>query len=187
MVASVSNIQPDEDVLVEMHRRMPLIRKSEVQLLLDAKTGRTPGQVHLSDGREAVAAGILARLDERDQAASTHRAHGHRLARGRDMNAMFAEICGRTEGICRVVGGSIHVAGPSKGIAGANGIAGAGLGIATGAALAKQLEGDALCEVETKGVSSEVEAPGDGVTPEVLAGEEAVAVVGQDTCIFESA
>ncbi|MDE0696428.1 MAG: thiamine pyrophosphate-dependent dehydrogenase E1 component subunit alpha [Boseongicola sp.] len=142
MAASASNVQPDDDVLVEMYRCMLLIRKSEEQLFRDVKQGRTPGQVHLSDGQEAVAVGICAHLDDRDQITSTHRGHGHYLAKGGDVNAMFAEIYGKAEGICRGMGGSMHVADFSKGIVGANGIVGAGLGIATGAALANRLEGE---------------------------------------------
>lgn len=84
MAASTSNIQPDDDVLIEMYRRMLLIRKSEEQLFRDVKLGRTPGQVHLSDGQEAVAVGICAPLDDRDQITSTHRGHGHYLAKGGD-------------------------------------------------------------------------------------------------------
>ena len=141
MAASASNIQPDDDVLIEMYRRMLLIRKSEEQLFRDVKLGRTPGQVHLSDGQEAVAVGICAHLDDRDQITSTHRGHGHYLAKGGDVRAMFAEIYGKAEGVCRGMGGSMHVADFSKGIVGANGIVGAGLGIATGAGLANQLEG----------------------------------------------
>ena len=142
MASSTSNIQPDDEVLIEMYRRMLLIRKSEEQLFRDVKLGRTPGQVHLSDGQEAVAVGICANLDDRDQITSTHRGHGHYLAKGGDVNAMFAEVYGKAEGICRGMGGSMHVADFSKGIVGANGIVGAGLGIATGAGLANQLEGE---------------------------------------------
>ena len=142
MAASASNIQPDDGVLIEMYRRMLLIRKSEEQLFRDVKLGRTPGQVHLSDGQEAVAVGICSLLEDRDQITSTHRGHGHYLAKGCDVNAMFAEIYGKAEGICRGMGGSMHVADYSKGIVGANGIVGAGLGIATGAGLANQLEGE---------------------------------------------
>ena len=135
-----ANLQPDDAALVEMYRRMMLIRRAEEQLFQDVKEGRTPGQVHLSDGQEAVAVGICAHLDDRDQITSTHRGHGHFLAKGGDVKAMFAEVYGKSEGICGGMGGSMHVADFSKGIVGANGIVGAGLGIATGAAFAMKLD-----------------------------------------------
>ena len=140
MTDSAHNRQPDYATLLQMYRRMVLIRKSEEQLFRDVKAGRTPGQVHLSDGQEAVAVGICAHLDECDQITSTHRGHGHFLAKGGDVNAMFAEVYGKAEGICRGMGGSMHVADFSKGIVGANGIVGAGLGIATGAAFSMKLD-----------------------------------------------
>ena len=130
----------DDDALLKMYTRMVLIRKAEEQLFQDVKLGRTPGQVHLSDGQEAVAVGICAHLDARDQITSTHRGHGHFLAKGGDAQAMFAEIYGKREGICGGMGGSMHVADFSQGIVGANGIVGAGLGIATGAAFANKLD-----------------------------------------------
>ena len=111
MASSTSNIQPDDEVLIEMYRRMLLIRKSEEQLFRDVKLGRTPGQVHLvrrpgGGGRRDSASN----LDDRDQITSTHRGHGHYLAKGGDVNAMFAEVYGKAEGICRGMGGSMHVA-----------------------------------------------------------------------------
>jgi len=135
-----ANLQPDDAELIEMYRRMVLIRAAEEQLFQDVKQGRTPGQVHLSDGQEAVAVGLCAHLDDADQITSTHRGHGHFLAKGGDVKAMFAEVYGKAEGICGGMGGSMHVADFSKGIVGANGIVGAGLGIATGAAFAMQLD-----------------------------------------------
>lgn len=135
------NLQPDDTLLVEMYRRMLLIRKSEEQLFEDVKLGRTPGQVHLSDGQEAVAVGVCAHLSDDDQITSTHRGHGHFLAKGGDVSAMFAEVYGKANGICGGMGGSMHVADFSKGIVGANGIVGAGLAIATGAAFSNRLDG----------------------------------------------
>ena len=79
------NRQPDDSVLSAMYAKMVLIRKAEEQLFQDVKLGRTPGQVHLSDGQEAVAVGICAHLDDRDQITSTHRGHGHFLAKGGDV------------------------------------------------------------------------------------------------------
>lgn len=136
-----ANTFPPSEQMLAMYRRMLLIRRAEEQLAEDVKAGRTPGQVHLSDGQEAVAVGICAHLDARDQITSTHRGHGHFLAKGGDVNRMFAEIHGKAEGICGGMGGSMHVADFSLGIVGANGIVGAGMPIAAGAAFAQKLLG----------------------------------------------
>ncbi len=134
------NSMPEAADLLAMYRRMLLIRKAEEQLLKDVRLGRTPGQVHTSDGQEAIAVGLCAHLEDADQITSTHRGHGHFLAKGGDVRTMFAEIYGKKEGVCGGMGGSMHVADFSKGIVGANGIVGAGLAIAAGAAFANQLD-----------------------------------------------
>lgn len=121
---------------------MHVIRKAEEQLAGDFAAGKTPGGVHLSIGQEAVAAGVCAHLTDHDQLASNHRGHGHFLAKGGNPRGLFAEIYAKSEGICRGMGGSMHVADFAKGIIGANGIVGAGLPIATGAALADLLDDD---------------------------------------------
>ena len=135
------NDKPDAATLIAMHRQMLLIRRCEERLERDVKAGNTPGQVHLSTGQEAVPVGLSAHLDDGDKITSTHRGHGHFLAKGGDPQAMFAEIYGMAEGVCGGMGGSMHVADVSKGILGANGIVGAGLAIATGAAFAIKLDG----------------------------------------------
>src|SRR5487761_1418157 len=104
---------------LRLYESMVLIRRVEERLRDDSAAGKLPGCVHLGD---------------RDYATSTHRGHGHFLAKGGDVRAMMAEIWAKREGICRGMGGSMHVADISKGILGANGIVGAGLSIATGAA-----------------------------------------------------
>lgn len=124
-----------------LFRKMVLIRKAEERLARDFKAGELPGSVHLYIGQEAVAVGVCAHLTEHDWIASTHRGHGHFLAKDGDPFAMFAEIRGRASGICGGMGGSMHVADISRGILGANGIVGGGIGIATGAALAARLDG----------------------------------------------
>jgi pyruvate dehydrogenase E1 component alpha subunit len=121
-----------------MLERMLLIRCTEEHLGTDARAGKIAGSVHLYIGQEAIATGVCAHLTDRDYITSTHRGHGHFLAKGGDVNSMVAEIYGRRTGICRGMGGSMHVADLSKGILGANGIVGAGIGIAAGAALAAQ-------------------------------------------------
>ena len=97
--------------------------------------------VHAYIGEEAVAVGVCSALRRTDRIASTHRGHGHTIAKGADINLMMAELFGRSNGYCRGKGGSMHIADFSVGMLGANGIVGAGLPLATGAALAAKLEG----------------------------------------------
>jgi acetoin:2,6-dichlorophenolindophenol oxidoreductase subunit alpha len=125
-----------------LYERMLLIRRSEERLSLACQEGRLPGAVHLYIGQEAVAVGACSALLERDSITSTHRGHGHFLAKGGDLKAMYAEIWAKGNGICRGMGGSMHVADFSKGVLGANGIVGGGLAIATGAAFGAKLRGD---------------------------------------------
>jgi TPP-dependent pyruvate/acetoin dehydrogenase alpha subunit len=124
-----------------LYQRMLLVRKAEEQLAADFKAGRLPGPVHLYIGQEAVAVGVCAHLRDADRLTSTHRGHGHFLAKGGELGAMFAEVYGRVTGICGGMGGSMHVADFDRGILGANGIVGGGIALAAGAALAAQLKG----------------------------------------------
>ncbi len=135
-------MEPSDRELLQLYERMLLVRRMEERLRDDNAAGKLPGAVHLYIGEEAVAVGVCAHLEDRDFATSTHRGHGHFLAKGGDPKAMMAEIWGKAEGICRGMGGSMHVADISKGILGANGIVGAGLAIATGAAFGAKLDGD---------------------------------------------
>ncbi len=137
-----ANHAPTNQELLNLYRQMALIRGIEERLRDDNAAGKLPGGVHLYIGQEAVAAGVCAHLTDRDYITSTHRGHGHFLAKGGDPRAMMAEVWGKREGICHGMGGSMHVADVARGILGANGIVGAGLAIATGAALAAQLDGD---------------------------------------------
>jgi 2-oxoisovalerate dehydrogenase E1 component len=125
--------------LTEMFRRMLLIRGFEERVASLYRDGLVPGFVHLSIGQEAVAVGACWPLRTDDVITSTHRGHGHCLAKGLDPLAMFAELMGREAGTNRGRGGSMHVADPTRGIFGANGIVAAGLPIAVGAATAMQL------------------------------------------------
>lgn len=136
--ASPSNLSKDE--LLEMYRKMNLIRRIEERLGEDFKRGELPGPVHLYIGEEAIAVGACAHLADTDWIASTHRGHGHFIAKGGDPKAMIAEVYGRSTGICRGMGGSMHVADFGRGIMGANGIVGGGIGLTVGAALAAQLD-----------------------------------------------
>ncbi|MFO0336609.1 MAG: thiamine pyrophosphate-dependent dehydrogenase E1 component subunit alpha [Pseudomonadota bacterium] len=132
--------QPTRDELLAMYGRMVLIRRVEERLGDDFTAGKLPQSVHLYVGQEACAVGVCARLEDGDWVASTHRGHGHYLARDGDVRGLFAEGFGRRDGICRGMGGSPHVADFSKGIIGANAVVGGGIGIATGAALAAQMQ-----------------------------------------------
>jgi len=133
-------LKPAPDLLA-LYRRMLLIRRMEERLGTVVQSGELPGPVHLYIGQEAVAVGVCAHLTDDDWIASNHRGHGHFLAKGGTPHSMVAEIFGRDTGICRGKGGSMHVADFGRGILGANGIVGGGIGLAAGAALAAQLDG----------------------------------------------
>src|SRR5205814_1521691 len=128
--------------LIEMHRRMWLIRGFEERVSALYRDGEVPGFVHLSIGQEASAVGACWPLRPADVITSTHRGHGHCLAKGLDPLPMFAELMGKAEGTNRGRGGSMHIADPNLGIFGANGIVAAGLPIAVGAATAAQVRRD---------------------------------------------
>ena len=134
-------VTPSAVESLRLYETMVLIRRVEERLRDDSAAGKLPGAVHLYIGEEAVAAGVCLHLRATDFATSTHRGHGHFLAKGGDVRAMMAEVWAKREGICQGMGGSMHVADLSKGILGANGIVGAGLSIATGAAFGAKLEG----------------------------------------------
>ena len=126
---------------VGLYSTMFLIRRAEERLSRLFAEGAIPGFLHLSLGQEAVAAGVCAALGPADTIASTHRGHGHALAKGVDVDGFFAEIMGKASGLCGGRGGSIHVAEIGVGMLGANGIVGGGLPLALGSAWAHQLQG----------------------------------------------
>ena len=132
-------LSPSRAQLFGLYERMLLIRRTEERLRDESKAGNLPGGVHLYIGEEAIATGVCANLHESDMITSTHRGHGHYIAKGGDLNGMLAEIWAKRTGICQGMGGSMHVADFSKGILGANGIVGAGFAIATGAAYSAKL------------------------------------------------
>ncbi len=132
---------PVADAL-DLHRRMLLIRGFEDRVSALYRDGEVPGFVHLSTGQEASAVGACHPLRPTDVITSTHRGHGHCLAKGLDPTGMFAELMARDTGTNRGRGGSMHIADPELGILGANGIVGAGLPIAVGAAHASRLRDD---------------------------------------------
>ncbi|MBH9418250.1 thiamine pyrophosphate-dependent dehydrogenase E1 component subunit alpha [Pseudomonas aeruginosa] len=129
------------DQLLHAYRVMRTIRAFEERLHVEFATGEIPGFVHLYAGEEASAAGVMAHLRDDDCIASTHRGHGHCIAKGVDVHGMMAEIYGKKTGVCQGKGGSMHIADLEKGMLGANGIGGAGAPRAAGAALAAKLKG----------------------------------------------
>jgi 2-oxoisovalerate dehydrogenase E1 component len=128
--------------LLEMYRRMVAIRRFEQRAAELYTNSEIPGFLHLSVGQEATAVGACWALRPGDGITSTHRGHGHCLAKGLDPVAMFAELMGREDGTCRGRGGSMHIADPGLGVFGANGIVAAGLPIVTGVATAARLRAD---------------------------------------------
>ncbi len=131
----------DDKALLDAYRTMRTIRAFEERVHEEFATGDIPGFVHLYAGEEASAAGVCGHLDARDSIASTHRGHGHCIAKGVDVRAMMAEIYGRRTGSCHGKGGSMHIADLSKGMLGANGIVGGGPPLICGTALAAKLQG----------------------------------------------
>lgn len=129
------------DVLLDLHRRMLRIRLFEEEAGKLSEAGKIPGALHLYVGQEAVAAGVMAHLTPEDQITSTHRGHGHLVAKGGDFKRMYAELFGRATGYCKGKGGSMHIADLDLGMLGANGIVGGGPPIAIGAAFANRYRG----------------------------------------------
>jgi acetoin:2,6-dichlorophenolindophenol oxidoreductase subunit alpha len=131
----------DAALAVEMYRRMATIRFFEEQVNELYRAAKMPGLAHLYSGEEAVAVGVCAALRRDDYITSTHRGHGHCLAKGAEVELMFAELLGRETGYCRGKGGSMHIADHANGNLGANAIVGGSTGIATGAALSAKRRG----------------------------------------------
>ncbi len=127
--------------LIELYRRMATIREAERNCGALFAAGEIPGFIHLSDGQEAVSVGVMAALRADDTIASTHRGHGHALAKGLGLDGFFRELMGKADGACKGRGGSMHVADLSIGMLGANGIVGGGVAIALGSGLAQKLTG----------------------------------------------
>jgi acetoin:2,6-dichlorophenolindophenol oxidoreductase subunit alpha len=129
------------DVQLDLHRRMVRIRLFEEAAGKLAEAARLPGFLHLYVGEEAVASGVCAALNDDDQITSTHRGHGHLVAKGGDFNRMMAELMGKATGYNKGKGGSMHICDLDLGMLGANGIVGAGAPIAVGAAFADKYRG----------------------------------------------
>src|ERR1035437_7561827 len=133
MPSSAEVLEEDFPSLLET---MVRIRAFEMKLAQLFKRGQLPGFVHLSVGQEAIAAGTCSALRKTDRVATTHRGHGHMIAKGADPKPMMAEIFGRVDGYCKGMGGSMHLMDYKLGILGANGIVAAGIPIANGAGVA---------------------------------------------------
>ena len=129
------------EVLRDLHRRMVRIRLFEEAAGRLAEAAKLPGFLHLYVGEEAVAAGVCAALTDDDQITSTHRGHGHLVAKGGDFKRMMAELMGKATGYCKGKGGSMHISDLELGMLGANGIVGAGSPIAVGAAFTDRYRG----------------------------------------------
>jgi pyruvate dehydrogenase E1 component alpha subunit len=133
--------QLDGELAVELYRRMLRIRHFEEQVNDLYRGGKMPGLAHLYSGEEAVAVGVCAALNDEDYITSTHRGHGHCLAKGAELEPMFAELLGKEAGYCHGKGGSMHIADTKRGNLGANAIVAGSAGIATGAALSAKKRG----------------------------------------------
>ncbi|MFH0917483.1 MAG: thiamine pyrophosphate-dependent dehydrogenase E1 component subunit alpha [bacterium] len=131
----------DKQTLIDLYTTLLTIRRFEERVAAEFYSGKIFGFIHSYIGQEAIATGICKHLSREDRIVSHHRGHGHCIAKGADMKKMMAEIYGKRTGYCKGKGGSMHIADFSIGMLGADGIVGAGLPIATGAAMAAQLEG----------------------------------------------
>lgn len=129
------------DALLRAYRRMKTIRDFEERLDVEIQKGEIPGFTHLYAGQEAVAVGVCENLGDDDYIVSTHRGHGHCIAKGCDVIGMMKEIYGRADGLCKGKGGSMHIADRDVGMLGANAIVGGGPPIAVGAAIATKQQG----------------------------------------------
>ena len=130
-----------EEQLLNAYRTMRTIREFEERVTVEFEQGGIPGFVHVYDGQEAVATGACMHLTKDDYVGSTHRGHGHCIAKGCDVKGMMAEIMGRATGLCRGKGGSMHIADIDQGMLGANAIVGGAPPLAIGAALSAKTLG----------------------------------------------
>jgi pyruvate dehydrogenase E1 component alpha subunit len=139
-------LEPDKQKLLQMYRNMLRIRRFEERLAEESARGNIPGLLHLYVGEEAVAVGACSALRKEDYITSTHRGHGHCIAKGGDLRKMMAELFAKETGYCKGRGGSMHIAAPEIGIVGCSAIAGAGIPIAAGVGLSSKLRGtDQVC------------------------------------------
>ncbi len=169
-------MQMSREALLRAYRQMKVIREFEERLHTEIMTGEIAGFTHLYCGQEAVAVGVCEHLDTDDKIVSTHRGHGHCIAKGVEVRGMMKEIWGSSEGTCKGKGGSMHIADIDVGMLGANGIVGAGSPIGVGAALAAKLNGRGKVAITFSGDG----ACNQGTTFEAMN----MAVVTKAPCIF---
>ena len=169
-------MQLSRDALLRAYRQMKVIREFEERLHVEIQTGEIAGFTHLYCGQEAVAVGVCEHLDVEDKIVSTHRGHGHCLAKGVEVTGMMKEIWGSREGTCKGKGGSMHIADVDVGMLGANGIVGAGAPIAVGAGIAAKLDRKGKVAIAFSGDG----ACNQGTTFEAMN----MAVVTKAACIF---
>ena len=169
-------MQLSREALLRAYRQMKIIREFEERLHTEIMTGEIAGFTHLYCGQEAVAVGVCEHLSVDDKIVSTHRGHGHCLAKGCEVDGMMKEIWGSREGLCKGKGGSMHIADVDQGMLGANGIVGAGAPIAVGAALSAKLDGKGKVAITFSGDG----ACNQGTTFEAMN----FAVVTQAPCVF---
>jgi pyruvate dehydrogenase E1 component alpha subunit len=141
MSATASRAEVTQELALDMYRRMTLIRLFEEHANDLYRSAKMPGLTHLYIGEEAIAVGVCSALRQDDWITSTHRGHGHCLAKGAEVGRMFAELLGKEPGYCRGKGGSMHIADHENGNLGANAIVGGSAGIATGAAYSAKYRG----------------------------------------------
>jgi len=147
MARTQSVKEPSLEEWKRMYAALCRIRQFEGQVQRLAGTGEIPGFPHLSTGQEAVAVGVCAHLHPEDVLFTSHRGHGHILAKGSDPERTFAEILGRATGLCQGRGGSMHLVDASHGVLGATGVVGGNLALAAGAAWAAQAQGKSAISV----------------------------------------
>jgi TPP-dependent pyruvate/acetoin dehydrogenase alpha subunit len=150
-MAAGAALQLSRDKLLEAYRTMRTIREFETRVHDEFEAGHIPGFVHLYAGEEASAVGMCLNLDDQDRICSTHRGHGHCIAKGCDVVGMMKELWGAADGLCAGKGGSMHIADLSKGMMGANAIVGGGPPLACGAALAAKTLGNGKVAVTFTG------------------------------------
>ncbi|WP_156681757.1 thiamine pyrophosphate-dependent dehydrogenase E1 component subunit alpha [Sphingomonas profundi] len=144
-------MQLGREQMLRAYRQMKIIREFEERSHAEIQTGEIAGFTHLYSGQEAVAVGVCENLTDADYIVSTHRGHGHCIAKGCDVKGMMKEIYGRADGLCKGKGGSMHIADVGKGMLGANGIVGAGAPLAVGAAIAARANGSDAVSIAFSG------------------------------------
>ena len=144
----------DKEELLRAYRRMKTIREFEERTHTEIMNGQIAGFTHLYTGQEANAVGVCEHLSDEDTIISTHRGHGHCIAKGADVIGMMAELFGSSEGLCKGKGGSMHVADVEKGILGANGIVAGGPPISVGSALAAKIRDNGRVAISFSGDGS---------------------------------